>query len=346
MELLDRYLQAVAKHLPWRRQQDIIAELRANLESQLEEKRAELGRTLSPAEAEAWLQRLGSPVQMASQYQPQQYLIGPAIFPVYLNVLRLVCMWTVIIYVVVSTLTIVLSSPGVEAVAEAALRLPFVLIEVAAWITLVFAAIEFIAARYPGKCRSLAGFHANWSPRDLPPLEKAVPAHGQRRYSHAVAEVIFGILFLVWLLLVPMHPILLFGPGLKYMQESPFCLGPIWMTVYWYIVALNAIQLTWRFIDLMRGAWQRPDRPQNIAIKAFSLIPLNLLADAPGHLYLLLKNPAADLPHYGRTLDSINSAFHMVFLLVCVIVGLQLAWDAVQWMVDLWRRRSAAGVRE
>ena len=38
MELLDRYLQAVKKHLPWQRQDDIIAELRANLESQLEDR--------------------------------------------------------------------------------------------------------------------------------------------------------------------------------------------------------------------------------------------------------------------------------------------------------------------
>ena len=29
MELLDRYLQAVKKHLPWKRQDDIIAELKS-----------------------------------------------------------------------------------------------------------------------------------------------------------------------------------------------------------------------------------------------------------------------------------------------------------------------------
>jgi len=43
MELLDRYLQAVKRHLPWERQDDIIAELKANLESQLEDKESELG---------------------------------------------------------------------------------------------------------------------------------------------------------------------------------------------------------------------------------------------------------------------------------------------------------------
>ena len=37
MEILERYLQAVKKYLPWQRQDDIIAELRANLEAQIED---------------------------------------------------------------------------------------------------------------------------------------------------------------------------------------------------------------------------------------------------------------------------------------------------------------------
>src|SRR6516164_9401632 len=98
MELLDRYLQAVKKHLPWQRQDDIIAELRANLESQLEEREAELGRPLTGPEAEAWIKQLGPPMQMAARYQPQQYLIGPAVFPIYWFVLRTALLWATVIY--------------------------------------------------------------------------------------------------------------------------------------------------------------------------------------------------------------------------------------------------------
>ena len=68
---------------------------------------------------------------MASHYQPQQYLIGPAIYPVYLYVLRLASMWAIIIYVIVSTITIVLGSANADAVAAAALRLPAILIQTA-----------------------------------------------------------------------------------------------------------------------------------------------------------------------------------------------------------------------
>jgi len=61
MELLDRYLQAVKKFLPSRRQDDIIAELRANMESQLEDKEAELARPLTATEAGDWLKQMGAP---------------------------------------------------------------------------------------------------------------------------------------------------------------------------------------------------------------------------------------------------------------------------------------------
>src|SRR5580658_9308636 len=98
MDLLDRYLEAVKKHLPWQRQGDIIDELRANLESQLEEREAALGRPLTKTEAETWLKQLGSPMQMAAHYQPQQYLIGPTIFPIYRHVLKLALSWAAVIY--------------------------------------------------------------------------------------------------------------------------------------------------------------------------------------------------------------------------------------------------------
>ena len=80
MELLDRYLEAVRKHLPWERQDDILAELRVNLESQVEEKEEELGRPMTAAEVEAWLKELGPPMQMAARYHAPRYLIGPGCF--------------------------------------------------------------------------------------------------------------------------------------------------------------------------------------------------------------------------------------------------------------------------
>lgn len=344
MELLDRYLQAVRKNLPWKRQDDIIAELRANLESQLEEREAELGRPFTATEAEIWIGELGSPVMMASRYQPQQYLIGPMAFPAYLHILKLASAWTIAVYLLVSVINaVVAGKPSVAAIAGSVLQLPFVLIQVVAWVTLVFAALEFFAARFPEYCPSFGGLHGKWSPRDLPPLEPAETGGKKRRsYGMAMTEAAFGFVALGWLLLVPQNPWIMFGPGVAYLQASPYELAPIWMTVYWWIVGLNAVQLAWRCIDLLRGTWQRKNMIQHIVVKTMGLIPLNMLASVQSRAFILLKRPDLDQAQYGQTLLQTNQGIHSVALLLCIIVSAQLAWDIAQAVIAATRKRKAA----
>jgi hypothetical protein len=342
MELLDRYLQAVKKHLPLRRQDDIIAELRANMESQLEDKEAELGRPLTTGEAEDWLRKQGSPMMVAARYQPQQYLIGPSIFPMYWFVLRTAFLWVVIIYSIVTAVLIALGPSNQHNVVEAVLRIPGILISVAAWVTLVFAAVEFAMTHFPDKVPPLAGLTTEWSPSSLPPLEKAPIAGGKRRsYGQAIAETIFGFLVIVWLLLIPSHPFLLLGPGVVYLQVAPFELAHVWVTVYWFIVGLNVLQLGWKCADLARGSWQHTGGLQHIVVKAFGLIPLLILLNVRDHVYVALKNPSADQLRYGATLDNLNRGIHSALLVVCAIVVLQLIWDAAQIALATYRAHSA-----
>lgn len=342
MELLDRYLQAVKKHLPRQRQDDIIAELRANLESQLEDKEAGLGRPLTQGETEDWLRQIGPPMLVAARYQPQQYLIGPAVFPIYWYVLRTAFFWAAIIYTIVSAVLIALGTPTAASVAQALVRLPGILVTVAAWVTLVFAAIEFATTRYPEKCPAIPGLSAKWSPSELPPLEKPAPDAGLRSFAHAVAEVVFGVLLLVWLLLIPQYPFLLFGPGAAYLRYSPFTLAPVWVQFYWWVVALNVLQLGWRCLNLWRGSWQQPQHGQHIAVKAFGLIPLALLLTARDHALVALKHPALDQLRHGGTVNTIDQVTHGALLVVGAIAVLQLAWDIGRAIRDAYRKRSAS----
>jgi hypothetical protein len=345
MELLDRYLQAVKKHLPWKRQDDIIAELRANLEAQLEDKEAELGRPLTQGEAEDWLRQIGAPIQVAARYLPQQYLIGPALFPTYWFVLRLAFMWSMIIYAILSAVLIATQTPNGTAFLEAVLRAPGILMTVAAWVTLIFAAIEFTAAHYPEKCPAIAGVTAEWTPSTLPPLEKEDAAGKKpRHFSHAVAEVVFGYIFLIWLLLIPHYPYLLMGPGAFYLHASPFRLAPFWVAFYWSVVALNVLQLGWRSVDLARGAWQKSRRLQHIVMSAFGLIPLGLLLNVRDQVYVTLAHPALDQARYGAAVDSINKAIHLGAMIVLAITILSLAWEIGQMGMDAYRKR-VAGMR-
>src|SRR5260370_42363333 len=89
MELIDRYLQAVGFWLPKAQKQDIVAELLEDINSQMEEKEAELGRKLNESEVEAILKQLGSPILVANRYLPQRHLIGPLLLPIYWMVVKM-----------------------------------------------------------------------------------------------------------------------------------------------------------------------------------------------------------------------------------------------------------------
>jgi hypothetical protein len=343
MELLDRYLQAVKKHLPWQRQDDIIAELKANLEAQLEDKESALGRPLTAEEMEAWLKRLGAPFQMAARYYPQQYLIGPAVFRMYWLVLKLALSWAIIIYLVVSGVSLIAGSPSVSAAVDALLRIPVILMSVAAWVTLVFAIIEFGVTHYPSKFKALTGDSFDWSSATITAVtDESGSWKKKRTYTLAVAEVIFGFLGLIWLLLVPKHLYLLMGPGAAYLNSLPFELSPAWVSVYWWVVALNVLQLGWRCVDLIRESWQGERLVQHLAVKILGLVPVVLFLSIPPQSYFTLKNPALDQVRYGSGLSALNQAIHWSVAVASVVIVLQLVWDFGRIGVNAYRKHAAA----
>jgi hypothetical protein len=82
MDMLDIYLDAVAAQLPRDTADDIIAELRDTLLSQIEEREEALGRPLTDDEREAVLRAMGHPLVVAARYRKgPQMLIGPELFP-------------------------------------------------------------------------------------------------------------------------------------------------------------------------------------------------------------------------------------------------------------------------
>ena len=342
MELLERYLQAVRKYLPVRRQDDIIAELRANMESQIEDRESELGRSLTQGEFDDFLRKMGHPMLVASRYQPQQYLIGPTFFPMYLYVLRIAMLWAFIICMIVAAVVTPLTQSGGQAVIDALFRTPGTLIQVAAWITLVFAAFDFARVHYPQFCPEIPGITQNWNPSSLPPLEKPNHYGKPRSFTQTIIEIVMGVLFLGWLLLIPHHPFLLMGPGAAYLEAGPFLLAPVWWTFYWLLIAINIMQIAWKCVELARGTWEHPSRLLQIISKAVGLIPVVFLLTTPDHRYVLLKNPAADQTHFGQNLYQVNEGLHFAFVVVCAIVVLQLAFDIGKWIWESYRNRIAA----
>ena len=328
MDLFERYLEAVRKLLPWRRQSDIIAELRANLEAQREEREAELRRPLTEGEMIDWLKELGPPLEMASRYQPPRYLIGPTIFPMYWKILRLVMLCVSAGYAVSIIARLIVESHGSEWVAGQIFQYPGILIMVAGWVTAVFAALQFISQHYPEKCPEFVAPKPNWSPANLPPVEKQPPSGGKvRTFAAAVAEWVVQFVLLVWMLLIPRYPFLLMGPGAAILEHSPIRLSPVSVWWFWALIGFNIVQLIWQGLNLLFSNWRIRSRAQQLATKAMGLVPTLILLVAPGHIYLEANPTEASRMPASVDLAAVNHwLFFGVIAITCLVV-FQLAQD-------------------
>ncbi|MGP4077918.1 HAAS signaling domain-containing protein [Halobacillus sp. K22] len=144
MDLIKRYVYEVTRRLPEKMQEDVALELQSTIEDMLPDHPSEKDIRLV-------LTNLGDPAVLARRYSDRpSYLIGPALYEQYLNVLKLVLPIIIIIAIIsvvageilsfsgdTSMLTIVLSI-----MIQASFTAVGAGIQAVFWITLIFVVIE------------------------------------------------------------------------------------------------------------------------------------------------------------------------------------------------------------
>ncbi len=246
MELLDRYLQAVKFWLPKEQQDDIVAELSEDIRSQIEEQEGKLGRKLDSAEIGAILKRHGRPSLVANRYLPQQFLIGPALFPIYKLVLKIV-----ILCYLVPWLLVWVGLMSFDSSYRAAHSVSGDL--VSAWgsfwinsfmaigiVTVVFAVVERI--------RNKPGFLDNWDPAKLPPVRDA--KHIPRPSS--TIGLAANLIFLAWWVNGNWSLTVFEHSGVRIVFSSA------WLSIYWAILILCLATILLFMVNLVRAQWTLP----------------------------------------------------------------------------------------
>jgi hypothetical protein len=226
-DLLDRYLQAVGFWLPRAQKQDILAEISEDLHSQIEDRESEVGRSLTDSEVADILKKRGRPILVAGQFLPQRSLIGPALYPVYIFVLKIVALCYVIPWLLVWFGILLFHRAGVATHFASEWHslgsLWTIVFTQFGIITLIFAAIDRVSVKVP--CVS------DWDPRKLPKVK--VETNTKRR-ANAIAGLVFAVLGLLWLLAIPDYPFLIIGPAAAFLTAAP-----VWHSVYWPLVLLS-----------------------------------------------------------------------------------------------------------
>jgi len=309
-DLINRYLQAVRFWLPkTNRQGDLLAELGEDLRSQIEDKEAELGHPLDKPEMAAILRRCGSPMMVAGRLGPQRYLIGPALFPIYGFVLKMVLLWILLPIFVFILGPVNLANNGGDwtlAILTTLGDLWSGLFIAAGIITLVFAIVE--------RTNSHLGSEIKWDPLKLPPVRK-----DERKLSplKAVCEFGFSIFGLVWLLLVPQYPFMILGPAAAFLKAAPMM-----HTFYVPFVLLSVLALARSGITLARPQWTWFPLLSQLLHSVLMLILLHFMVGAitrppSAYPFLALQDAVRESPKYIKIAAIVN---------VSILISVGGAW--------------------
>jgi hypothetical protein len=147
--LVEHYLLQLRSFLPAKQRDDIAAELRESIRSAVEDRERELGRTLTDEEVNSILEGFGHPMLVAGRYLPMQHLIGPDVFPLYWYVLQAMLIVITLLGALLAGMALLTEPRAMQAALQVVVRFWWLALEIAALVTLVFAALEHAKTRFP-----------------------------------------------------------------------------------------------------------------------------------------------------------------------------------------------------
>lgn len=322
MQIVDRYLDSVKKCLPSAQADDIIKELSENIYAQIEDRENELQRSLSEAEVEAILKQHGHPLVVASRYRQEQrnvsfgrQIIGPALFPFYIRVLKFNLGLTSVVVLVIFAALFAGGQPigGFPGVFFDQLLIQFAIV------TLIFWLMDQHFTKFPDR----------WDPRMLSRVH--LPAlttreDGPRIPPAKSASQLVGLLVaLFWLHAVQHSQFLIFGPAAAFLR-----LSPQWNQLYLPINVLILLGIIDSGVNVIRPDWIRFHWLMHILRRLGGLILCYLLVRTGNPIVIAHLGAAPDA---ARVAQIVNQTLNYSILFTAVIFIIQLVKDVRRLLV-------------
>ena len=331
MNLIDKYIAEVGKHLPRKQRADIQAEIRSTLEDMLEERKP-TGEADEMMVVEL-LKEYGPPHEVASRYQAHQhqYLIGPRVFPIFELVLRIVLAVVVgasLIGLAVSLTKSGLTGPAfVSTLGEWFGGLISGLIAAFGNIVLVFAILERTKAT-----DKFEREFKEWDPKEL----KSEPDPDEIDLPDHIATIIFTVLGLVVLNLYP-NVI-----AIRYPSDGTWVTLPVLTEAFFrflpWINVLGLLQIVFNVFMLGQRIWTPATRILGVVIDIASMVLAIAILRTPGIFGL---TPEA-LTAIGITeaADNLSRLFNLLPNLIILIVVIATAIKVIKSLLRLFYNRS------
>jgi hypothetical protein len=311
MELINRYVQEVGRHLPRKNRTDIQAELQSTLVDTLEA-RVE-GEPSQDDEVEL-LMEFGAPQKVAASYWPEgQYLIGPRLFPLFRMVVGIVLTVFIIVQLVLLGITVVFNQEVLTF-----LTVLDILSEMFGSVFTAFSIIVIVFAilqRFDVRPET----DQEWDPRDLPAIEvvDTISRGG------TVAEITFSLVIIAILLFLPDKIGAVISPGMEVI------LNPVIVSYIPLIIVAIMLGIALDVFLLWRGRWETGTRLAKIGTNLLGIYVLYVLIashnawlaqeGAAGFLDTLEILPGGAFPDEESVLIISMHAFRLAFIIALIV---------------------------
>ena len=238
--LVDYYLLQLKSYLPAKHREDIATELGETIRSAVEERERTFGRKLSDEELGAVLKGYGHPLLIAGRYLPMQYLIGPAVFPVYWYALQAVTIVIAVIGGLLAGVALLIADRPAQVALQVLGNFFWLALLAAAVVTLVFAIMDHERVRLP--------FLEAFEPRRRPDSGvlgvRAAPLSPISRQDTIFELATTALLLVWWIGWIDFSNILPPAIAVQLTREiEPF---------YWPVVGVCLIELVRLGVDFVR----------------------------------------------------------------------------------------------
>ncbi len=274
MDLIERYVFAVIRHLPPKQRADTEKKLRSLIEDRLQQRTA--GNPPQPEDVEAVLLELGDPKKRSDDYRGSpRYLISPAFFDTYWLSLRIALLAVGFSVLLAMVVKLAVNPPDQiwQAFSEIMSGLYNGLLATFAVVTLIFGLIEHFNPQAEEQLQALKG---KWQPGLLP----KIPVRSLRiNRADPIASIVFTLIFLC-IINVDYHVI-----GMYIHEKSNWQVIPLFSDYFGiFLPWLNLsmiLSIVIESIKLVFGRWTIPLVAGSIAQKALGLIiSLRMFASA------------------------------------------------------------------
>jgi hypothetical protein len=239
MELVESYLNEVGQFLPGEQRAAILLELGDDLVGEVEGRAESEGRAPNEADEVYVLAQFGHPLKVAGRYQPPKYLIGPDLYPAFIQTLK-----TVFVVALVAQVVIGLGVSQTNDWQIGPLSLLGMFVEILVWIVAIVVAV-FIALEYSGEKLNL---YENWKPQSI-----SAGSLGVIRRGDVITNLFSEGFFLLWWNdVVVLQNWLPDQPGEFFVH-----LSDAWTPYFWHLNVLFGALFLLHFYVLVRGVWRR-----------------------------------------------------------------------------------------